>query len=192
MPKIFSPEDRRTIENHLLEIGKGKLLHSSCQQISVDLIAMEAGIAKGTFYSFFESKNQYLKAIVDDINEDQRRELEQLFSQGLPGRDQVRQYLIRRFAEGYTLYDYFTVEELRRIFRTFPTEGESPESSRFLLTLLQDPQPDPTNQAVVVNLYNVLAMTATQLHKLQVGGKRETLEVLVEALLDQIYGREER
>ena len=190
MPKIFSETGRESIRCRLLEIGKNMLLQHSCQQITVDEIVLQANIAKGTFYNFFPSKNGYLKAIIQSVNEEDRKNLEALFSGGKPNRGAVRKYLLHRFADGYTLYDYFSPEELRSIQGRFPTEGENPESSQFLTCLLSDQKLDSTARAVIVNLYNVLAMTATQLHKLQVGGKEETMGILSDALLDQIYGRE--
>lgn len=90
MPKISTESDRKSIREHLLEIGKSFLEDKSCLHISVEEAAAQAGIAKGTFYNFFDSKEAYFKAIVDDINEEDRLALEKLFASGTPERQAVR------------------------------------------------------------------------------------------------------
>ena len=189
MPKIFSQEDRTVIREHLLAIGLQMLEEMPCQRISVDAVAAQAGIAKGTFYNFFPSKDRFFYAIAEKLMEEDRRQLEALLQNSPAGRERVGQYLRQRYLSGRNLYDYFTMEDLRRIMRTFPTEGDQPESSRFVEKLLaREPVRRECRPEVAVNLMNVLAMTATQLHKLQVGGKEETLEVLIDSILCYIYG----
>ena len=59
MPKIFSEKDREIIRNKLLEIGQESLKQKNYRDISLDDVTAKAGIAKGTFYNFFPSKELY-------------------------------------------------------------------------------------------------------------------------------------
>ena len=56
MPKIFSDEDRKVIRKNLLEIGRSHFLRRGLRSARIEEIAAEAGIGKGTFYAFFDSK----------------------------------------------------------------------------------------------------------------------------------------
>lgn len=56
MPKIFSPDDRNEIRRNLTEIGRRHFLARGLRAAKIEDIATETGIAKGTFYNFFESK----------------------------------------------------------------------------------------------------------------------------------------
>lgn len=65
MPKIFSEHDREVIRETLLDSGRASFLRYGLRKTSVEEIAGAAGIAKGTFYSFFESKEDLCLAIYD-------------------------------------------------------------------------------------------------------------------------------
>ncbi|HUX22769.1 MAG TPA: TetR/AcrR family transcriptional regulator [Spirochaetia bacterium] len=66
MPKIFSDHDREVIRQTLIEVGRANFLRFGLRKTSVEQIAAAAGIAKGTFYNFFESKEDLCLAIYDN------------------------------------------------------------------------------------------------------------------------------
>lgn len=51
MPKVFSEQGQEVIRDKLLNAGIQKLTRKRCRDITVDEIAGEVGIAKGTFYN---------------------------------------------------------------------------------------------------------------------------------------------
>lgn len=59
MPKIFTEQERETIRKKLLDAGINELSYNRYRNIAIDKIASEAGIAKGTFYNFFSSKEAF-------------------------------------------------------------------------------------------------------------------------------------
>lgn len=189
MPKIFSESDRVVIRNSLLEIGLNMLESRNYQGISVDDIAAAGGIAKGTFYHFFPSKDQFFYAVIIKLMEEDRLRLEELFSGESVSRGDLQSYLMTRYCGGRSVYDYFSLDDMRRIMRTFPTEGPSSGSDVFAARLLEGiPLGAQCRMDVVVNLCNVLAATSAQFRKLNVTGKSETMEVLVDAMLDYLFG----
>lgn len=70
MPKVFSDADRNEIRNALLAAGKEHFQKHGLRRTRVEELCRAAGIAKGTFYNFFESKAHLCFAIFD------RQELE--------------------------------------------------------------------------------------------------------------------
>ena len=72
MPKIFSESDRDNIRDTLLANGRKALEKSSYKNISVADIAAETGIAKGTFYNFFTSKEAFFYEIMINIRDENR------------------------------------------------------------------------------------------------------------------------
>ena len=72
MPKIFSDTDRTNIRESLLVIGRKALEKNSYKNISVADIATDAGIAKGTFYNFFPSKEVFFYEIMLQIRDENR------------------------------------------------------------------------------------------------------------------------
>ena len=66
MPRIFSEADRETIRRTLIDQGKKAFLRFGIRKTIIDELAAAAGIAKGTFYNFFESKEDLCLAIFDE------------------------------------------------------------------------------------------------------------------------------
>ena len=65
MPRIFSEADRGAIRQSLIEAGRESFLRHGLRKTSVEELARSAGIAKGTFYNFFASKEDLCMAIFD-------------------------------------------------------------------------------------------------------------------------------
>ena len=58
MPRVFTKEDRQVIRQSLLQQGRKLFLRYGLRKTNVGELARAAGIAKGTFYHFFDSKEE--------------------------------------------------------------------------------------------------------------------------------------
>ena len=77
-----------------------------------------------------------------------------MFSEGPVDPANVKNYLTQRYSGGETIYDYFTVDDMRKIMRKFPTEGEKPEAAEFVKALLaQENISADCKPEVVINLF---------------------------------------
>ena len=190
MPRIFSEEDRKIIHSKLINIGLDSLRTKGYREISLDDVTAKAGIAKGTFYNFFPSKERYFYEIMQKIKEDNRVELRELLAEGMPKKEKLEAYFYKRYTCNNTVYSYFTAEEISRIMRTIPQDdpdNDSVEFARDLLVSLEERKTD-FKPEVVVNLCNVLALASTNQDLLEKTGYEETIRVLVKALADYLYG----
>ncbi|MGB0101967.1 MAG: TetR/AcrR family transcriptional regulator [Nocardioides sp.] len=70
----LSPEQRR---EQLLDLGVRLLAHRSLDELSIDLLAEEAGISRGLLYHYFGSKQAFHEAVV-------RRAADDLIAQTAP------------------------------------------------------------------------------------------------------------
>ncbi|MDR0272001.1 MAG: TetR/AcrR family transcriptional regulator [Clostridiales bacterium] len=68
MPRALTEHEKCKQCQKLLEKGKSVVMSHGMKKISVDDIAKAAGMAKGTFYQHFESKEKFLFALVKDIH----------------------------------------------------------------------------------------------------------------------------
>ena len=64
MPPIFTMEQRDALKVRLLEIGTELIASSGIKKMSISKVTAKAGIAKGTFYNFFESKDRFVIEII--------------------------------------------------------------------------------------------------------------------------------
>jgi len=83
MPKGFSESEKEIIASRLLE--QGQILFSSygLKKTSVEEIAKAAGISKGAFYGFYESKESLFMDVIEQIEIRFRQEMFALID--LPG-----------------------------------------------------------------------------------------------------------
>lgn len=67
-PRVrLSPEQRR---EQLLDLGVRLLAHRSLDELSIDLLAEEAGISRGLLYHYFGSKQAFHEAVVRHAADD--------------------------------------------------------------------------------------------------------------------------
>ncbi len=70
MPKTFSAEQRERVRQLLKEKGKALFEIYGLRKTTIEEITRECGIAKGTFYAFFRSKEDLFLSVADDIQDD--------------------------------------------------------------------------------------------------------------------------
>lgn len=66
MPNIFSEKEKEAIREQLLSEGKEMMLQCGITKMNLEKLAQSAGIAKGTFYNFFKTKQHFILAIIRD------------------------------------------------------------------------------------------------------------------------------
>lgn len=77
MPKFFSEHERTVIRDTMLEVGAELMKSKGIKRVSVEEVAKSVNIAKGTFYSFYQSREELLwdmiqsekQKVVDRISE---------------------------------------------------------------------------------------------------------------------------
>ncbi len=65
MPRTFSKTDREVIRQALADAGRESFLRFGLRKTSVEQLTHTVGIAKGSFYSFFDSKEDLCAAIFE-------------------------------------------------------------------------------------------------------------------------------
>ena len=66
MPANFTEEQREIIRERLIAVGYDLVREVGMKKMKVSMIAGRAEIATGTFYHFFESKEAYVQALIDE------------------------------------------------------------------------------------------------------------------------------
>lgn len=66
MPANFTEEQRSEIRKRLIDTGYELIREMGLKKMKVSVIAQRTDIATGTFYHFFESKEDYVAALIDE------------------------------------------------------------------------------------------------------------------------------
>lgn len=94
MPRAHTAEERERIEAALIETGHRAFVRGGLAKTSVAQLARGAGIGKGTFYQFFESKEALFFAVLEREEERFDAGLEAELEQASGGAQAVRTLLL--------------------------------------------------------------------------------------------------
>jgi AcrR family transcriptional regulator len=125
MPKWFSEQDKEIIRKKLLEQGFKFFSSYGFKKTSIDDIARAAGISKGAFYSFYESKEMLFMDVIEQVEKTIRKKILEIID--LPGPSaRIRLFNILKGAfalfQELPILRNFTGTDFDLIFRTVPAE----------------------------------------------------------------------
>lgn len=102
MPIAFTEEEMTKLRHELILAGIRLSRGLGLQRMSVEKITSAVGIAKGSFYIFFDSKEDFILEIADYAN----RETEKMLFSALNGRRQMSAHEFISFFNTYIHSDY--------------------------------------------------------------------------------------
>ena len=114
MPRALTEQDKCRLCNKLLEKGKPVVLSQGVKKISVDDITKAAGMAKGSFYQHFESKEKYLYELIKEIHKHIFAQAEQIITGG-EVQTNIRGFLMNIFQMPEMVFltgNYYDIKEL--------------------------------------------------------------------------------
>jgi len=191
VPKVFSEYDRNTIRANLMRLGLEVLENGGYKAASIEDIARQAGIAKGTFYNFFPSKEHFYFEIMLSIRDKNRNDFHEFISSNNKlDKKKVEDFLFERYAKRKNVYHYFSTDEFNIIFRKIPKQISitNIDSTSFAAGLFaQIPNVNPEiNKEVVVNIMNIMGSYAADKGLMSAGSREETISFLANALASYI------
>jgi len=81
MPRHFTPADKELIRTQLLAAGLAHFSQFGLRGMRVDDVCRDVGVAKGTFYKFFEHKEALFLAIADQRDQMHKADILAFFAQ---------------------------------------------------------------------------------------------------------------
>lgn len=94
MPKIFTEEQRAEMQEKIIAAGRALFREKGFLKTSVNSITDEVGIAKGTFYNFFLSKEMLFMTILGEFEQEKFRMIETCFSKEGNPVEELESFLI--------------------------------------------------------------------------------------------------
>ena len=92
MPRAFTEDERQGIRERLMRAGRGSFLRYGLKKTTVQDLVQPVGIAKATFYLFFESKEElFVEVILHEIPQ----MIQRLMRASFETTDDTREALIR-------------------------------------------------------------------------------------------------
>lgn len=161
MPANFTEEQREQIREKLLGIGYDMIREIGLKRMKVSMIAERADIATGTFYHFFDSKESFVKALIQE----QDREMEQkLASMLLPSGKISLDQAIHLFRDSFlkennilmelTLDDWVWLKKHKTKDRLFSAVHDEQEAMRYL-SYVDGIRPD-LDIRIIINFFKTI------------------------------------
>lgn len=194
MPKIFSDADRAEIRKRLLGLGLEELGRGGFRKCSVEALAASAGIAKGTFYNFFDSKEAFFYEVMLTIRDGNRDMMRKALLAPGADRRSLADFLFERYTRVKTVFEYFSMDEMNIVFRKLPgkrAESES-QSEAFLAELLGGLEGinRELDRHVVLSMLNIMAMASSNAALVLSGDKERTIRFLADTLAEYLFRKE--
>lgn len=98
----FTEEQQNTIKDTLLQAGIEYLKKYGVQKMTVDKLASSAGIAKGSFYHFYKSKEEFLFALSEYADS----RMNEMLMRKLNGREKMKAEEFTDFLREYLHSEY--------------------------------------------------------------------------------------
>lgn len=191
--RIFSEEEKEAIRIQMLEVGFPLLKQYGMTHTSVSKITKAVGIAVGTFYNFWKSKEEYMAELIQYHATKLMPTLigeEALSGRKKLGREDARKYLHAVVDETISIYPYMTLEDEAKIFHGtkafLPDLEKESAMTAGLLSYLENVRED-VNLGLIANLSKILVLTAESREELHEAVYQETLEVQIETILNLIF-----
>jgi len=194
MPKVFSAEQRAVIQKKLLEAGLQVFSEFGLRKTRIEDITRRVGIAKGTFYSFFPSKEALLLAAMEKLEAETQPVLDSILHDTTKSPKQRLKHILKlqlaAIRENPIVETLFNPEEIALLTRNLPPNtlaAHITEHNRFFLSFLDQlaeqgvlTSPDTQTAAALLQTIFFLAI-----HKKEIGpGFYQQMELLIELMVE--------
>ena len=102
MPRAFNERDRARINAALIAAGRRAINRMGVRHLVVDDVAREAGISKGSFYSFYASREEFILSVLESWEAEYRGALIRRVTEG---RGTSRQRVARFFLGAFEILE---------------------------------------------------------------------------------------
>lgn len=188
MPANFTEKERERIRRDLIDVGFQMSRECGLKGMTVSRLAERCRIAKGTFYHFFPSKEEFVLALFAESNRRNMEELAALMGgrNKLPAEEMMAWYrglftFERNFVMWFTTEDYVWLKGHLRSFGLFDIEQDKKTAMR-LLQLVDGLRPDYDIGVVVNFIKSIYAMAENR-----DSFCRESIEMNIDLIFQAIY-----
>lgn len=191
MPKSFSEQERKIIRQSMIDITASLMKTKGIRQITVDEITRGANISKGSFYSFYNAREELFWDIIKTQERELIDEIMDISKQEGEIRSKIRHILYDVFLRKNWLIYFLPESDFQYITRKLPPElleadrEQAFASVRTILSLsrLED---SPANIELLLTMMQILRLTETNFIYQSQQNKQNVQHILVEGIVDYL------
>ena len=193
-PKAFSEDERAMVRSKLIETAKGYLATTGIKKTTVEELSRAAGISKGAFYLFYDSKEILFLDALESIQTKIHETLISEVKQHKNKRDAFIQLIKRMFVDFRPILNVLSNDEYEVLLRRVPQDRIKQhieiddKASRLFSEELSGNKVNPELLSAALRML-MLGM----LHQKEVGAYAEqAFDYLLEAIADKIFSEDQK
>jgi len=193
MPKIYSDEKRQEIKTRLMDVGLELIKQHGLKKLSIEALTQKVGIAQGTFYNFFDSKELLVYSLAARYQERVRAGVNHLLENKgcLDREDFSALYLSMMLEDEDNIYRYLKREDMQVLLSRLPRDcfirmtdikAEIEQNLSFARKKKKEYDLD-----AVINWIQVMNLTLENSDILIPSGIEKIIRQLIENMLDEVF-----
>ncbi|KMJ59973.1 hypothetical protein AB685_03770 [Bacillus sp. LL01] len=196
MAKGFSEQERDAIQTKLIENGRELFQKYGLKKTSMSQLTKSVGIAQGSFYLFFSSKEELYFAILENEEEQLKAKILQQIESPMTARafKNLLMLSVRMVQENPFIQQLFKQEEMEQIIRKLPAEKMQQhikKDSDDLTPLIKSWQKEGSmvqeSPEVISGAFRSLILLAMHKKEIGEGVYNSTIELMAESLANQLF-----
>ena len=191
MPKIISEQEKEHIKNAMYVKGIELIRKKGMKRVTVDDIAVAVQIAKGSFYSYYPSKEEFL---YDIIKKNEQALFDRILEIGASSgnfKDKITHALHEIYLAPDSLALYVQPSDLEYLLRKLPDAINRKEKDKSKTNFQQTMnvlgiEDTPCDYSVLANLMDGLHFIASNQNQYGEQGRAQALSIVVEAIAEYL------
>lgn len=193
MPKIYSEEKRQEIRKQLMSAGLELIKQNGMRKMKIEEITKKVGIAQGTFYNFFDSKEMLVYGLANAYQEKIDHKMDAIIqSKGYLTREDLRDlYYGMILKDEDNVYRFLKREDIQIFLTRLPSDclRKMPDTKTELERNLRyvNEKKEDCDLNAVINWIQVMNLTIENIDMLIETGIEKIILKMVENMLDEIF-----
>jgi len=197
MPKIFDDETREDIRAQMLDNGFSLIKRYGLKKTTIEDVTRASGVAKGTFYNFFKTKEEFVYQIVIYKRRLVKARYQEMVEQNenFVDRRLLREMLYFIVNGEYNLITYLNHDDMAMLAARWPKEYlVNAENDEKMLLWILERAPHKRNSCdwrVFSNIFKIVAMGLAEREKLHQDALDATIDQFVDKLVDYVFEQDQ-
>ena len=120
MPKLISDYERERTQEAIIKHAKQLIIAKKGIDITVDDITRSVGMGKGSFYSYFKSKEECLYQVLETALADVYEQVALIKKEKLSTQEKAVKFVREVYLAAYRVDYYFNTSDIEALFRRLP------------------------------------------------------------------------
>ncbi len=195
MPQIFDEAGRENLRIQLLDNGFELIKRFGLKKTSINDITKASGIATGTFYNFFKSKEDFVYHIILHKRKQSIEKFNTLLDKnGMLDRTAFRKFLQSIYFADNNIFEYLSQEETTILYSRWPQnymkdEQSGEKNTLWILEHVSNLRPD-CNWKVFANFCKSISIIRYGKENLYGEAYDEMIDCMIETILDYVIEKE--